>query len=153
MVNCLLICPEVPFLGKFGPKSQNYQFKMKFGTYTNANMQNSIAVFTFFVFDRNPPFWANFIQKSKLSVKRRNLVASLIRKSRIQRCWSLFLFDWKYLFWGNLVQTNRITSLSWNSVPRLIPICRVQWGYSLLLFLTGNTLLGKIWSKKSQLSV
>ena len=86
MVNCLLICPEVPFLGKFGPKSQNYQFKMKFGTYTNANMQNSIAVFTFFVFDRNPPFWANFIQKSKLSVKRRNLVASLIRKSRIQRC-------------------------------------------------------------------
>ena len=36
----------MPFMGKFGPKSQNYQFSLKFGTYTNSNMQNSMAVFT-----------------------------------------------------------------------------------------------------------
>ena len=24
--------PETPFLGKFGPKNQNCQFKLKFGT-------------------------------------------------------------------------------------------------------------------------
>ena len=36
---------EIPFLGKFGAKNQNYQFKLKFGTYTNSNMQNSVVMF------------------------------------------------------------------------------------------------------------
>ena len=27
---------ETPFLGKIGPKNQNYQFKLKFGTYNLA---------------------------------------------------------------------------------------------------------------------
>ena len=35
------------FLDKFGPKIQNYQFKLKFGTETNWIMQNSVVVFTF----------------------------------------------------------------------------------------------------------
>ena len=30
---------KCPF-GKFGPKIQNCQFKRKFGTYTDSNMQN-----------------------------------------------------------------------------------------------------------------
>ena len=47
---------EMLFLGKFGPKSQNYQFKLKFATYTNSNMQNSMVMFTFSVFDRKHPF-------------------------------------------------------------------------------------------------
>ena len=39
------------FLGEnLVQKSQNYQFEMKFGTYTNSNMQNSIMLFTFFRF-------------------------------------------------------------------------------------------------------
>ena len=33
---------EIPFLGKFGPKVKNYQFKLKFSTYTNLNMKNSM---------------------------------------------------------------------------------------------------------------
>ena len=37
-------------------KYQNYQFEIKFGTYTNSNMQNSIMLFTFFVFDWKYPF-------------------------------------------------------------------------------------------------
>ena len=32
--------PEIPFLGKFGPKIQNCQFKLKSGIYANSNMQN-----------------------------------------------------------------------------------------------------------------
>ena len=36
---------EIPFLGKFGAKNQNYQFKLKFGTYTNSNMHNSVVMF------------------------------------------------------------------------------------------------------------
>ena len=47
---------EMLFLGKFGPKSQNYQFKLKFATYTNSNMQNSMVMFTFSVFDPKHPF-------------------------------------------------------------------------------------------------
>ena len=35
----------------FGPKNQNVKFKLKFGTYTNSNMQNSMALFTFSVLD------------------------------------------------------------------------------------------------------
>ena len=37
-------------------KNQNCQFKMKFSTKTNLNMQNSIVVFTFAVLDGNTLF-------------------------------------------------------------------------------------------------
>ena len=47
---------KYPFFGKFGPKSQNCQFKVKLDTWTNSNMQNSMVVFTFFVFDQKCPF-------------------------------------------------------------------------------------------------
>ena len=69
--------PDIPFLGKFGPKNQNCQFKLKFGTYNNSNklkfgtqsnlnMQNSVVTFTFPVFDQKYPFWANLTQKFKI---------------------------------------------------------------------------------------
>ena len=58
---------EIPFLGKFGPKSQNYQFQLKFGTYTNSNMQNSIVMFTFPAFDQKYCFWEIWSKKLKLS--------------------------------------------------------------------------------------
>ena len=44
------------FLGKFGPKIQNYQFMLKFGTDNNLNMHNSIVMFSFSVFDQKYPF-------------------------------------------------------------------------------------------------
>ena len=40
---------EIEFLGKFGRKTQNCQFKQKFGAQTNSNMQNSIVMSTFSV--------------------------------------------------------------------------------------------------------
>ena len=43
--------PEIPFLGKFGQKYQNCQFKLKFGTETNSNVENSMVVFILFVLD------------------------------------------------------------------------------------------------------
>ena len=57
---------EFPFLGKFGPKNQNCQFKLKFGTKPNSNMQNSMVVFTFSVLDRKHPIRANLVQKIKI---------------------------------------------------------------------------------------
>ena len=56
---------EMPFLGKFGPKTQNYQFKLKFCTQTNSNMQISIVMFTFSVFDLKYLFWENLVQKNQ----------------------------------------------------------------------------------------
>ena len=53
----------------FFPKRKNCQFKQKFGTQTNLNMQNSMVLFTFLVFDQKYPFWGNLIQKKqKLSL-------------------------------------------------------------------------------------
>ena len=55
------------FLRKFGQeKNQNCQFKLKFGTLTNLNMQNSVVVFTFSILDQKHTFWANLVQKIKI---------------------------------------------------------------------------------------
>ena len=54
---------EIPLFGKFGPKTQNCQFKLKFGTETNSNMQNSMVMFTFSVVDRKHLFGPNLVQK------------------------------------------------------------------------------------------
>ena len=43
--------PEIPFLDKLGPKNQNCQFKLKFGTYTNSNMKDSMVALIFSIFD------------------------------------------------------------------------------------------------------
>ena len=83
---------EIPFLGKFAPKNHSCHFKLKFGTYTNSNMQNSMVMFIFFVFDRKYPFWANLVQNIKIATLTWNLVPTLIRILRIQWCVSLFLF-------------------------------------------------------------
>ena len=49
--------------GKFSPKkTQNRQFKLKFGTKTNLNMQNSMVVFNFVVLDQKYPF--QFVPKN-----------------------------------------------------------------------------------------
>ena len=83
---------EIPFLGKFGQKNQNCHFKLKIGTYNNSNMQNSMVLFIFFVFDRKYPFGANLVKKVKIISWSRNLVPTIIRTCRIQWCCSLFLF-------------------------------------------------------------
>ena len=83
----------MPFLGKFGPNCQYCQFKMKLDYYTNANMRNSMAVLTFFVFDPKCPFCANLVHNVKIVSLRLNLVASLVRICRIHWCCSLFSFS------------------------------------------------------------
>ena len=66
--------------------------KLKFGTYTNLNLQNSIVKFTFSVFNGKYPFWASLVQKIKIFSLSQNLVPRLIRVSSVQWCWSLFQF-------------------------------------------------------------
>ena len=47
-------------------KNQNGKFKLKFGTQTNLNMQNSMMMFNFSVFDWKYTFWANLVQKIEI---------------------------------------------------------------------------------------
>ena len=54
------------FWGKSDPKNEDCQFKRKFGTQNNSNMQNSIALFIFSILDRKYLFWANLVQKVKI---------------------------------------------------------------------------------------
>ena len=51
--------------GKRGPKNQNSPFKLKFGTMTNSNQQNSMVVFAFSVLDWKHRFWAKFGPKNQ----------------------------------------------------------------------------------------
>ena len=58
----------MPFLEKFGPKCQNCQFKVKFDTEVNSNMQNPMMVFSFSArnaffgkFGIKWPYWANLV--------------------------------------------------------------------------------------------
>ena len=81
---------EILFLGKFGPKNQNSRFKLKFGSYSNSNMQNSMVMFILSVFEWKYPFWANLVQKVKILTLSWNLVPTLIRTCRIQ-WWYLFI--------------------------------------------------------------
>ena len=93
---------KFPFLGKFCQKNQNWQFKLKFGTQTNSNMQNSMALFIFSVLDRKHPFWANLAQKIEVVSLSWNLIPRLIRISRIQWRSSLFLFETENTLLGQL---------------------------------------------------
>ena len=47
-------------------KNQNGTFKLKFGTQTNLNVQNSMMMFNFSVFDWKYTFWANLVQKIEI---------------------------------------------------------------------------------------
>ena len=44
---------KFPFWENLVKENHNCQFKLKFGTYSNSNMQNSMVIFTFSVFDWN----------------------------------------------------------------------------------------------------
>ena len=165
---------EIPFLGKFGPKNQNCHFKVKFGTYTNSNMQNSMVMFIFF------RFWVEIPFLGKIGPKNQNchfkLKFGTYTNSNMQNSMVMFIFlvfAWKFFEFGpknqncpwNFTYTNsnmqnlvmfqniKIVTLSWNLVRRLIRICRIQWWCSFFLFLIGNTLFGQIWTKKSKLSL
>ena len=76
------------FFCKLGPKNQNCQFKVKFGTQTNFNMQNSMVVFTFSVLERKHPFSANLVQKIMIISWSWNLVSTII----FITFWDFFMF-------------------------------------------------------------
>ena len=145
---------EIPFLGKFGPKNQNYQFKLKFGTYTNSNMQNSLGMFLFFCFWSEIHFLGKFGPKNQnYQFKLKFATYTNLKMKNWIVMFTFSVFDWEYAFWATLIQKIKIVSWRWKSILKLIQICRIQYGCSFLLFLIKNMYFGKIWSKKLKFSV
>ena len=84
-VQFFLFRAKIHFLGKFGPKIKNWLFKVKLGVWANLNMQNSVAMFTFFHFPWEIFFvCVNLVQKIKIVSLSRNFVPKLIRICVIQ---------------------------------------------------------------------
>ena len=152
-------CSLLPFLtgniffGLIWSKNSKL-FKLKFGTWTNLNMQNSMVMFTFSFFVQRYSFLANLAQKVKVVSVSWNLVLKLIWICRIQwQCFTLCVF-----LIGNTL-SGQIWLQIWyclcimNLVLRIIWICRMQWRWAVFPFLTENTPFGRIWSKNSKFSV
>ena len=77
----------------FGPKKWNWHFKLKFCTYSNLNMQNSIVMLTFFCFLVDILFLVKFgPKKSQIVSLIWNLVPRLIWICRTQQWFSLYLY-------------------------------------------------------------
>ena len=113
-------------------------------------MQNSMAVFTFFIFGWKRPFCANLVKNVKRVSLSLNLVASLIRICRVQWCCSLFRFRPEIPFlvkFGPNCQYCQLKVKRWNLIPRLIRICRIQWWCLLLLFRPDILFFGKFGPK------
>ena len=59
---------EISFLGKFGPKNQKFQLRLKFCTQTNSNMQNSMVMLIFLLSTGSTLSGQIWSKTSKLSV-------------------------------------------------------------------------------------
>ena len=114
--------PEIPFLGKFGPKikivSLNWNLVPRLMQICRIQWW-----FWFFPFSTMNTFFDKFGPKIQNCLEW-NLVHGLIQISRIE--W-FFRFRLEIPFFGNFVQKINIVSLSWSLVPRLIRISRIKW--------------------------
>ena len=97
-------------------KNQNRQFKLKFGTSTNSNVQNSIMMFTFSVLGWEYLFRAYLVQKKQncqFKLEFGTQTNSNIKNSMVMLIFSAFEFDGdvprffldiRNTLWVNLVQ-------------------------------------------------
>ena len=89
-------------------------------------------------------------KKSKLSVEAEIWYLHSFEYAEFNCGVHFFCFWVEMLFLGKFGPKDEIVSSRWNSRFKLFQICRIQWWRSLFLFLSGNTLFGQIWSKKSK---
>ena len=86
------------FLGKVGPKIQNWEFLLEPGTFSNSNKQNWMVVLTRSFIDPKKLFWVNLVQKIEIVSLFRYLVPGLTQMSRIQWICSIVLLLSEFLF-------------------------------------------------------
>ena len=124
--------PDIPFFGKFAPKNQNCQFKLKFGTLSNSIIKNSMVMFTFV------HFWPEIPLLGKFSRNYQNCQFKLKFGTRtnlnIQNWMEFFILSINCQLSWNYIQIQNTLSLanlvSRNLVLRLIRICWIQWRFS-----------------------
>ena len=92
---------KILFQGKFGLKNHNCQFKLKFVTYTNSNMQNSIGII-FPVLSWKEPFQESLVEKIKIISISCHLVPEVIRICRSQWWCSLFVISTGMTLFGQI---------------------------------------------------
>ena len=97
--------PEKPFWGKSGQKNQNRQFKLKFGTKTNLNMQNYVENIwcSLSCFRPEKQFLDKSGQTSQFKLKFRTKTNLNMQNSMMMFPFSVF--EHKHLSWINLVQS------------------------------------------------
>ena len=98
--------PEITLLAKFGAKNQNCQFKLKYDTETNWNMQNSI-----FCFRTELPLFGQIGPIIKIVSLSWYSASRLIWISRIQWSCSLFPFTTYKFCPNNPFNIFNVTSL------------------------------------------
>ena len=84
MLTSFVLDRKYRFPANLVQKNQRCHFKLKFGTFTNLNMQNSVVMLSFSVLDQKYRFLANLVQKIKIVTLSSNLVLRLISICRIQ---------------------------------------------------------------------
>ena len=93
-------------------KKKKCQFKLKIITSTNLNIQNSMVMFTFYVYDWNIPLSKLDLKKSKLSVKLKFVIQTNSNMQNPMALFTFYVLEWKHPFWVNLVQKIKIVRLS-----------------------------------------
>ena len=145
--------PEIFFLGKFFQENQNCQFKRKFGTKTNLNIENSVVMFTFVFFRPEINLLGKFISKMKICWFKMTFGAYTnwyMQNSMV--VFILSVLDRKYPFWTNFVKnTNCQFKLKFGSQTNPnMQDSMVMFTFSIS---DGNALFRQMWSTKSKLSV
>ena len=79
-------------------RHQNWLFKVRFGSYTNSNMLNSMMIFTFLCFETKIPFFGPKNQNCLLKMKFGTKTNSNLLNSMVMFAFSLL--DRKYPFWA-----------------------------------------------------
>ena len=85
---------------KFGPKTQNHQFKLKSGIQTNSKLQSSMVMFPFFIFDQKHLFQKIWSRKSKFPVQAEICYLDLFEYVEFNGNVHFFSYRSKMPFWG-----------------------------------------------------
>ena len=133
-----------PFLSNLGLKIKIVSL--------NWNLVLNVLGF-FSIYDWKYLFRADLVHKIKIVNLSWNFVLRLTEYAEVDGDFDFTCFIPKIPSLAKFGIKIKIVSLSWSFKPWPIWICWIQWWCSLLLFFDQNTLYGKIWSKKSKLSV
>ena len=117
---------EIP-LGKFGPKSQNCQFNLKFGTLTNSNTQNSVVMFTFSFFDWKYFFGHIWSKSLKLSIQTEIGYVDWFEFAEFNGCVHFYWFRLEVPFLGKCGPENQNYWFKLKFCISLIRIHRIQY--------------------------